>query len=279
MRLLHLSDLHYGAVDPGLPDGLRAAILAAAPDLVAVSGDLSQRGLRREFVEAKRFLDSLPQPQVVVPGNHDVQGTWNFWERFLHPFKNYREIVDRDLEPVWRGLGALVIGTNSARPAGWHLDWSRGRLSGRQMGRLVRLGRGSEEGALRVLVVHHPPAVPPRGTARHLIGRLREFTDAVDHAGIDLVLAGHFHWSYAQAMPLGGAARSCVLSCVSTATSHRLKGEANGFHVIDVDAEELLVTDWAWDGLAYGERRSWRFRAEGGAAWGRRWRQLGEGSG
>jgi 3',5'-cyclic AMP phosphodiesterase CpdA len=78
--------------------------------------------LKHEFEEAKAFLDSIPLPQLIVPGNHDVQGTWNLGERFLSPWRNYRSIVQQNLEPEWRQPGALVIGANSARPVGWHVD-------------------------------------------------------------------------------------------------------------------------------------------------------------
>jgi 3',5'-cyclic AMP phosphodiesterase CpdA len=138
MRLIHISDLHFGAEDRRLPQRLRAAIINAAPDMVALSGDLTQRGLTSEFHEAKTFLDSIPLPSLVVPGNHDVQGTWKFWERFLTPWNNYRRIISQDLEPVWQQPGALVIGVNSARPAGWYLDWSRGKLSSVQGAAIVK---------------------------------------------------------------------------------------------------------------------------------------------
>ena len=97
-----------------------------------------------------------------------------------------------------------------------------------------------------------------------LLGRLAEFTGAVNEAGVDLVLSGHFHMSYAQALHLPGGhlSRSCVLSSVSTATSHRLKGEPNGFHLIDGNARQLTIQDWAWTGTTYAERRSWDFEAD-----------------
>ncbi len=264
MRLIHISDLHFGAVDPGLPDNLRTAIVAAEADLLVVSGDLTQRGLKREFRQAREFLDSLPLPRLVVPGNHDVQGSWNFWERFLMPFRNYRNLIHADTEPVWSKPGLIVAGANSARPVGWNFDWSRGRLSRRQMARMAGLFGMADAGDLRVLVVHHPPAAPPDGTARHLLGRLKEFTGAVNEAGVDLVLSGHFHMSYAQALPLPGGrhARFCVFSSVSTATSHRLKGEPNGFHLIDGNQSHLTIRDWAWTGTVYAERRAWGFEAD-----------------
>lgn len=264
MRLVHLSDLHFGAVDPVLPPALREAVLKASPELLVVSGDLTQRGRRHEFMQARAFLDSIPLQQLVVPGNHDVPRWWSVWNRFRRPWRHFRKLVHEDLEPVWDKPGLFVIGTNSARIAGWHLDWSRGRLSHHQMARMVALGQEADANALRVLVVHHPPAAPPHGTRRHLIGRQREFSQSVNLAGIDLVLAGHFHISYARTLPLSGghAARSCVLSAVSTATSHRLKGEPNGFHVIDGDARRMQVCAWTWNGNAFEPGRTWDFARE-----------------
>lgn len=272
MRLLHLSDLHFGAVTADLPARLTEAVIQAAPELVVVSGDLTQRGRAKEFSEARAFLDSLPFPQVVVPGNHDVPRWWVVWERFRRPWRRFRRLVQEDLEPVWSSPDTFVIGTNSARVAGWHPDWSRGRLSHRQMARMVHLAQESDPGSLRVLVVHHPPAAPPTGTHRHLIGRQREFSQSVNLAGVDLVLAGHFHVSYARLLPLSGghAARSCVLSAVSTALSHRLKGEPNGFHLIEGNAAELHVQSWAWNEKNYAPHADWRFLARDEKGEGRR---------
>lgn len=266
MRLAHISDLHFGAVSSSLPEALKEALIQAAPDMLVVSGDLTQRGRSSEFKEAKAFLDSIPLPQLVVPGNHDVPAWWRMWERLSRPWHRFRRLVHEDLEPVWRSPGLFVVGVNSARRAGWHLDWSRGRLSRAQMARLVRLGQEAPENALRVLVVHHPPAAPPQGTRRHLLGRNRQFSEAVGRAGMDLILSGHFHVSYAQTLPLvsGEKPRACVLSAVSTATSHRLKGEPNGFHLIEGDARHLQIQACAWDGAAYAPGKRWEFEAEDG---------------
>ncbi len=266
MRLAHISDLHFGAVTTPLLGALREALLQAAPDVLVVSGDLTQHGRAGEFEEARAFLDSIPLPQLVVPGNHDMPVWWRVWERFRRPWSRYRRLVHADLEPVWNSPGLSIIGVNSARTAGWHLDWSRGRLSRTQMERLVRLGQTAPADALRVLVVHHPPAAPPQGIRRHLIGRNREFSEAVNLSGVDLVLAGHFHISYAQTLPLTGGkkTRACVLSAVSTATSHRLKGEPNGFHLIEGDTQELKIQAWSWEGKAYVPSKQWSFRSEAG---------------
>jgi len=269
MRIVHISDLHFGAVEQGRPESMRTAILAAEPDLIVVSGDLSQRGTLKELTEAKAFLDSIAIPQLIVPGNHDMPRWWRVLDRFWRPWHSYRRIVSEDLEPVWSTEQALVIGTNSARTAGWYVDWSRGRVSQHQLQRLEKVARDAPAGALRILVVHHPPAAPPQGSRRHLLGRRARFLEAVNNAGIDLVLAGHFHVSYALPMELTGTPRrSCVLSVTSTATSHRLKGEPNGFHLIEGDASSLRVTVWSWGDSSYGSGRHWEFKSdEAGRDW------------
>lgn len=266
MRLVHLSDLHFGAVAPARPEALRAAVTAASPELVVVSGDLSQRGRRREFMEAREFLQTLPTPQLIVPGNHDLPRGVKLWHRFRHPWRLYRSLICPELEPCYETEELAMVGVNSARPGGWYLDWSRGRLSGRQLIQMRSRFKTAGSAALRVLVVHHPPAAPPQGTRRHLIDRRPALFGALNEAGVDLVLAGHFHLSYAVPVKLPGVhPRHCLLSVTSTATSHRLKGEPNGFHVIEGNRRHLQVQAWSWKGDAYQPASEWNFaRADDG---------------
>ncbi|HEX7558185.1 MAG TPA: metallophosphoesterase, partial [Usitatibacter sp.] len=119
--LVHISDLHFGRVDSALLVPLRERIEALAPHLVVVSGDLTQRATREQFREAKAFLDTLPQPQVVVPGNHDVP-LYNVFQRVLSPLGKYLSIVTSDLEPSYIDDEIAVVGVNTARS----LTWKRG---------------------------------------------------------------------------------------------------------------------------------------------------------
>ncbi|MES2709371.1 MAG: metallophosphoesterase [Verrucomicrobiota bacterium] len=264
MRLAHLSDLHFGAIEPGAPESLREALITAAPDLVVVSGDLSQTGTARELREARAFLDSVPIPQLVIPGNHDLPRGWRLWDRFRRPWHHYRKIVSQDLEPILTSPELLVIGTNSARSAGWNTDWSQGRISHHQLDRIRQSCAAAPAEALRVLAIHHPPAGPAAGTHRALLGRRRHFFEAISHAGIDLVLSGHFHTSYAIPVALPGLEpRNCVVSVTSTATSHRRKGEPNGFHLIEGGITSLKVTSWQFGPEAIHPAHSWHFHATG----------------
>ena len=93
--MIHLSDLHFGRVDQRVYGPLIEAVHALKPDLIAVSGDLTQRARSAEFEAARKFLDALPQPQIVVPGNHDVP-LHNVYERFVSGFDSFHCIVIGD---------------------------------------------------------------------------------------------------------------------------------------------------------------------------------------
>lgn len=266
MRLVHLSDLHFGAITMGRPEALREAVQAVGADLTVISGDLTQKGRHREFVAAREFLETLPGPRFVVPGNHDMPHGVHLWARFEHPWRTFREVMGEELEPTLHVPGMVVAGMNSGRPGGLYVDWSRGRLSAGQLIRLRQQYLEAAPEALRVLVVHHPPAAPPQGTRRHLIDKRPALFGALNEAGVDLVLSGHFHLSYAVPVKLPGVhPRHFVLSVTSTATSHRLKGEPNGFHVIEGDRQQLRVQAWTWNDAAYVPTRAWQFfRGEDG---------------
>ena len=115
--IVHLSDIHFGRIDPSTVQPLAAAIrrIAPAPDLLAVSGDLTQRARRTEFAQAREFLDSLPFRRLVVPGNHDVP-LYNVFTRFATPLARYTHAITSDLfvlqdrdNPAWNFGGRLLM--------------------------------------------------------------------------------------------------------------------------------------------------------------------------
>src|SRR5437868_11294779 len=116
MRVIaHLSDLHFGRIDRAVLDVLEGEVTARRPDLVVVSGDLTQRARTSEFRNARKFLDELTFPQIVVPGNHDVVPMYYPLERWRAPLQKFRRYITDDLVPFYADGEIAVLGINTAR--------------------------------------------------------------------------------------------------------------------------------------------------------------------
>ncbi len=242
--IVHLSDLHFGRIETAILDPLAAAIEGIAPDLVAVSGDLTQRARSREFQQARAFLDRLPGRLIVVPGNHDVPAIGNPYMRFFAGWQRFQTWIHPELEQSFVDEGMAVIGINTARA----LAWKGGRINRKQMEDVRACFHGAPDGAVKVLVVHHPLDIPhvwPGVSATRARAALRHWEDC----GVDLILAGHEHRAFA-----GGAEKlrlgnhDAVIVQAGTATSTRVRGgEPNSFNVLRVEAGEIRVGRMTWD--------------------------------
>jgi 3',5'-cyclic AMP phosphodiesterase CpdA len=249
-RILHLSDLHFGRERPDLVAALLAQARHLAPDLVAISGDLTQRARRRELAAARRFVDALPPPVLVVPGNHDIPGVTP--RRLLTPWRRWRRVFPDGFEPVLQGADFTVVGANSVRVGGPYLDWSRGRLDEAQVERLARRLEASAPADLRVLVLHHPLLLTDAGRHRGLVGGAALALRRLARAGLDLALGGHVH------LPYAGRVNGVVVAHAGTSVSDRLVGAANGFNLLDADRARIVVEHWraADDGRFVPDGRS-----------------------
>src|SRR6266576_4127971 len=191
-RLVHLSDLHFGAHDERLVEAVELKADALKPDLVVISGDFTQRARTEQFKEACRFLEGLRDrghEVLGVPGNHDVP-LYDVLRRFLSPLTRYRRFIDDTLCPFIELPGIAVLGINTARS----LTFKDGRISEEQIEFIRETFARSDRDAVRVLVTHHPLfAIPVGDELERAVGRHELALDAVEKAGVDLLLAGHAH--------------------------------------------------------------------------------------
>jgi 3',5'-cyclic AMP phosphodiesterase CpdA len=248
-RLVHLTDLHFGAEDPAVVAALLAALNADPPDLVAISGDLTQGARMSEFRAARAFMAGLRAPCLAVPGNHDIS-PYNLLERFGDPYRRWRRTISPQTAPDWSNGRVAVLGLNTARRMGLHLDWSRGRVSRRRLAQLLVRLRALPAAMVKVVVMHHP-LLPPEATPETVVvggaaAALRAFADA----NVTLVLAGHLHRSYARQMIPGG--RKPMILQGATATSVRLRGEPNAYNQISIAADgHTIVATRVWNGRGW----------------------------
>jgi 3',5'-cyclic AMP phosphodiesterase CpdA len=242
--LVHLSDLHFGRVDPALLDPLRNLVREIAPDVVVISGDLTQRAKSEEFEAARDYLDTLPGPQIVVPGNHDIS-LYNVFRRFLQPLDRYKRYITDDLDPVYVDDEIAVLGVNTARS----LTVKDGRLNKEQVAKIRDTLSGLDPSITRVVVTHHPFDLPPGSEESDLVDRASMAMDAFAESGVDLLMAGHLHTSHAG----NTSARykiseyAALVVQAGTATSTRGRGEVNSFNVIRIERERIEVDRYGWD--------------------------------
>lgn len=242
--IVHLSDLHFGRVDQQIIAPLVACITSIHPDVIAVSGDLTQRARRRQFQQARAFLDRLPFPTLVVPGNHDVP-LFNIAARFLDPFGGYRRWISHDLEPAQIDDEVAMIGLNSARAL---IIGGRGRLNMAQIDAAVARLRPLPPAPIKVIVTHHPFDLPGGYPDEHLVGRASVAMERFAEVGADLFLAGHLHVSHVghTADRYNIAGHSALVVQAGT-MSTRGRGELNTFNVLRIARPEMAIERYSWE--------------------------------
>ena len=250
-RLVHQSDLHFGAHDERLVEAVERKIGELKPGLVVISGDFTQRARVEQFKQACDFLERLRNAgfeTLGVPGNHDVP-LYDVLRRFLSPLARYRRFIDEALCPFVELPGVAVLGINTARS----LTFKDGRISRDQIEFISETFAGTPADSTRVLVTHHPLfAVPVGEEIERAVGRHELALDAIEQAGVDLLLAGHAHHaSVHSASDLVTRAGAALVVQAGTATSTRVRDQNQSFNVIDLEQGSITLTVECWAGEAF----------------------------
>ena len=253
--IFHVSDLHFGW--PAVPEQIEAIeqiIHAGKFDVVAISGDLTQRARAGEFQRAAVFIrDAKKVSRVItVPGNHDVK----WWRAPLgfgnkaDVYANYRKFIDRNLEPVLHVPGATFVGINTAhgvtrRTLTWNLrDISIiGDIHKKQLDEAAAIFAKSPPKDARVIVMHHNPV---RGelSQRHGLKNTQKILGAFAEMGVDVVCCGHDHQESVHYIE--HTRKGTVISTAGTVSNRSRGGRPSSVNVITVGRETIEVTTHVW---------------------------------
>jgi 3',5'-cyclic AMP phosphodiesterase CpdA len=248
--LLHMSDTHFGSEQPQVLEALVTLSLQLKPDVVVLSGDITQRAKPEQFHAARVFTNRLGAPVLAIPGNHDI-ALFDVMTRLLKPYAQYSSAFGADLEPVYSSNDLLVICVNTTR----RYRHIHGELSDMQINRVAALLGSARAEQLRVVVVHQPIAVMRAEDAHNLLRGHRLAQQLWAAAGADLVLGGHIHLPYAMRVP--DVARPMWVVQAGTAVSRRVRPRVpNSVNVIRWEPGDLST-----DALGSCRTEQWDFNA------------------
>ncbi len=222
--IAHLSDLHLGSqyFVPNLLDRTLVEVNDLNPDIVAVTGDLTNMGYRQEFREAREYLDRLTCPDVlVVPGNHDSRNVG--YAHFERLFATRQMIV--------RKLGVTLLGVDSTEP-----DLDYGRI-GRHRYQWIREAFMDNPDDVKIFMLHHHLLpIPGTGRERNIVNDAGDVLEVLVECGVDLVLSGHKHVPYAWRLE-----KLYVVNAGTVATL-RLRGDTKPcYNVVEITGEHVKV--------------------------------------
>jgi 3',5'-cyclic AMP phosphodiesterase CpdA len=248
--VIHISDPHFGQADPVIAGALLEEINALRPALVAISGDLTQRARRVQFLAAREWLDRLESPYLVVPGNHDIP-LFDLLRRFGAPRERYLHFISADLAPCYHDDELAVCGIDTTK----RFTVKSGRILREQAERVTAL-LAPHTNHWRILVAHHP--------FEHASGA-SEVIPMLEAAGVDLVLSGHLHKPHIDDVAHRTADHRMIAVHAGTCMSTRLRGEPNGYNQLHMDGERVRIVHREWRDMRFvdGAEKTYRRNERG----------------
>jgi 3',5'-cyclic AMP phosphodiesterase CpdA len=243
--IAQISDLHFGRHSAAAAQDLLASLRASYPDLVVATGDFTQRARRAEFIQARDFLNQIPQPKLLVPGNHDMP-LYDLFRRFMTPFAKYHHYISPAglAGDLFRDEEIAVLGLNTAR----RFTHKSGRIGIEQISQIRRTFSDAPREVFKVLATHHPLGLPRGERPLELAGRSAPALEAIAAVGVHLLMSGHHHRALSGDKEIGIDAKGSVLILhAGTAISTRVRGtEGNSYNLIRITGNHLSVSLMAW---------------------------------
>lgn len=266
LRILHISDLHFGP--PFLPKIAEEVLNSARqlrPNALVVSGDLTQRARRAQFLAAREYLDRFrPVPMLVIPGNHDVP-LYGVHKRLTDPHALYKEYIHKELNTVLRLESAVIVGLDSTSP---RTAISNGRIQEWQLRFCEQAFAGVPDETPKIVVAHHHFAPAPDYLHDWTMPKAKRAMMRFIELDVDVILGGHLHRSYIgnslDFYPGRHRERGIIIAQSGTTTSRRGRGreqEKNTFNVVEFFDQTIEITHYLYfdtDGFVPSSRHIFR---------------------
>lgn len=223
MRIAHLSDIHFSESYylPEIADAMLESINRASPDIVVITGDLTENGLAAEYDGAKRFIDRIGcENKMIVPGNHDSRNTgYLFFEDIFKTRYSTRHFGEQFGE-------STVVGVDSSQP-----DLEEGHIGRENYGWIEREFSGS---GFKVFALHHHLVPIPRtGRGNNVLVDAGDVLELLDRSGIQLVLCGHWH------IPWVWRLNNMLIVSAGTVCSSKTRGKTyQCYNLIEVETPD-----------------------------------------
>jgi 3',5'-cyclic AMP phosphodiesterase CpdA len=262
--IAHISDLHFGTEDIGIANELLNDINSLEPDLVVISGDLTQRARTSQYRSAAAYIKKFKSSVLTVPGNHDVP-LFDIFRRFFSPLTRYNKYINKDVDVFYSDDEMAVLGLNTARS----FTWKNGRLSVEQI-ELIRTKLCSINMPLiEVIVVHHQFIPPSKENKVALLGRAELALKTISECGVDLILAGHLHEGFTGDVLTyyPNMNRSVIVAQAGTAISQRRRGEPNAYNYIYLSKDFISIKVRVWNGSSFAETKQINYKCSAEKKW------------
>lgn len=250
--ITHISDPHFGTEDSEIAAALLREIRTVDPAVVAITGDLTQRGRRAQFRAARDWLAHLGVPYVVVPGNHDIP-LYDLFTRFVQPRDRYLRYITSDLEPCFFDDSLAVCGVDTTKT----LTTKHGVARLDQIDRVVGKFRHHDH-HWRVLVAHHPFVVPAHSDEK-VVEHADEALRRLESGGVDIIMTGHLHAPHSESSAGRNERHTVINVHAGTCMSTRVRAEPNGYNQLHFEDDEVTIVHRVWNGLRFVDDEQKRY--------------------
>lgn len=232
-KILHLSDLHFGTEVPHLVDAVAAECNNIAPDIVVVSGDITQRATLSQYKSAIRFLKQLKPKVICVPGNHDIS-LYNLFERFFFTFYKFRKHIARNFATQYISDNLAILGINSVTP----YKPMGGYLTDEQLTMVHEFFLTQPSSSTKIVIMHHNLIKSAR---HHIINDSDKILKLFAESKVNIVLSGHIHIPLLEQLKKDYVQQPLYIITAGTPISTRTI-EPNSFNIIDIQPGKFIFT-------------------------------------